>query len=97
MADVTPLDLDAIRALAEAATPGPWRVGDGGDYFEWEVVIAPHLPTLELSESADGAEDAAFIAAARTAVPALLAEVDRLRGENAQLKGYLNHAGLGPA
>lgn len=58
------LDLDAIRARAEAATEGPWFAWDRA--VGWNIVITRP-------------EDAAFIAAARTDVPALLAEVERLR------------------
>ena len=91
---MTSEELAAIKALADAATPGPWRCVGG------VVEIATPAPTkrqpnrewtvpLVLVQETDlhsgeyyaefGVEDAAFIAAARTAVPALLAEVERLR------------------
>ena len=64
------LDLDAIEARAHAATPGPWRpAGPDGDAVA-QMGSARRIRSLE---------DAAFIAAARTDVPALLAEVRRLR------------------
>jgi hypothetical protein len=68
--------LQILRALCEKATPGPWEYhksesGDGvlcprGGY----VVEVGHGTTNN---------DAAFIAAARDALPALLDEVERLR------------------
>jgi hypothetical protein len=63
--------LAELGALADAATPGPWVVQDGDE------VHAPHL--LDQEEASDVATifdadaDAAFIAAARSAVPALIA------------------------
>lgn len=81
--DATPLDLDAIQARCEAATPGPWQL-DGPWWWNDRkcsgmvsaggardaVVISPH-----------GQNDAneRFIAAARTDVPALVVLVERLR------------------
>ena len=76
-------ELDRLDALAQAATPGVWRV---------DVMFFDESPerTVE-AESACVAEwvddaDAAFIAASRTAIPALIAEIRRLRekvGEDA--------------
>ncbi len=73
------LDLEAIKARAEAAWPGPWagtpeRVGyyDDGRWF----TIA-HMSAWE-GPAVDG-PNAEFIAAARTDVPALVAEVERLQ------------------
>lgn len=75
----TALDLDAIEARASAATKGPWLVkgmypqeilaNDSG----LNLVATTHL-------SPDGPpSDTEFIAQARTDVPALVAEVRRLR------------------
>ena len=55
---MTQQELDALKALADAATPGPW------------------LPSTNSRE---------HFAAARAAVPALLAEVERLRVELADV------------
>lgn len=84
-----PLDLDAIEARANAATPGPWRV------FTHRVQRSGFQPPPEVYhpkaiEDAPGdiahgvpvgasAEDTEFIAHARTDVPALVAEVRRCR------------------
>lgn len=68
---VTP-DLAELRRLADEATPGPWQVESCGCCVYTE-------PGLRIAE-ADAGSDTRFIAAARSAVPVLCAEVDRLRG-----------------
>lgn len=86
------LDLAAIEARANAATPGPWQRDEryvvGGEDIPGSrpggEVIAQAQPTLsawreyELSQRVANAE---FIAHAREDVPALVAEVRRLRAE----------------
>lgn len=80
-----PIDRDHLRKLADDATPGPWSFADYGD-------PAPEHWPVGLVEDDGGAEawtcdtalamsrpDAEFIAAARTAVPALLDENAALR------------------
>lgn len=82
-----PLDLDAIKARVDAATPGPWWAWDRG--VGWHIAIgeptegtwggpARLLPASERTDIGREA-DAEFIAAARQDVPALIAEVERLR------------------
>jgi hypothetical protein len=69
------LDLQAIRKRAEAATEGPWEVAGGHRdrvYAKRECLSIAY----DLFE-----EDAEFIAHAITDVPALIAEVERLRAE----------------
>jgi hypothetical protein len=74
------LDLDAIRARADAATAGPWTWREHPSGF------------FEFSNAGGvigwGQEEAAFefAAHARTDIPALLAEVDSLRVENEALR-----------
>lgn len=87
MSETKPLDLDAIRRRSDAATPGPWKAGTDAhpETFPWELEISKKYPCVELDNNAQGAADAAFIAAARDDVPALLAEVGRLRAEAARL------------
>jgi hypothetical protein len=83
-----PLDLDAAEAHANAATPGPWTVeleqcdcSDGlcshGTYVS--AVYADGERRTEFSDFTD--EDWRFTIHARTDVPALVAEIRRLRAE----------------
>jgi len=44
----TPVDLDAIAALAEAATPGPWHVGYEDGSGESSIVAWEHEDALGL-------------------------------------------------
>lgn len=74
--------LAEIRARAEAATPGPWCTDDweiytGTEYLPWSSLWIGE--TCRADDCHGSRDDAAFIAAARTDVPALLAEVERLR------------------
>lgn len=88
------IDLEAIKARCEAATPGPWewmsppwttdprvlvrRIGDNVE-ASFQVIDADPSGG-EYSLAIDpGGPDAAFIAHARTDVPALVAEVEQLR------------------
>jgi hypothetical protein len=75
--------LEEIRARAEAATEGPWYYG--GDtrvaqemFQNHELIVSPTYPIIEFEPSEQGEADAEFAAAARTDVPALLDEIDRL-------------------
>lgn len=74
-------DIDAIRARCEAATPGEWK--EEPNLGGVPCVIAPsqNRAIAELYRAHDGQScvDADFIAHARQDIPALLAEVDRLR------------------
>jgi hypothetical protein len=82
---LTEQQLDDIEARAAAATPGPWCTDS------WEIYQGTeYLPGISLwiGETCRGTStpeqdrnDAAFVAAARTDVPALLAEIRRLRAE----------------
>lgn len=74
---VDPLDLDAIEARANSATPGPWATSS-----EWSVRTGARDDELVACvQYKDHGRDAAFIAAARTDVPALVAELRALRAE----------------
>ncbi|MEV4846109.1 hypothetical protein AB0K20_23190 [Micromonospora matsumotoense] len=66
-----PLDLDALDALAAAATDGPWTAHPDG--LVWSPLIGDPVSGSVLPE------DAALIAAARNALPALVAEVRQHR------------------
>ncbi|HSN19768.1 MAG TPA: hypothetical protein VLS49_03775 [Usitatibacter sp.] len=89
-----PLNLDAIEARANAATPGPWRIerdeldesfSDEEQEQAFPRSIGPIATWDHVLLGVKGEEvrqieaDAAFVAAAREDVPALVAEVRRLR------------------
>jgi len=80
-----PLDLEAIQARAEAATEGPWtvRAADTGirssNPYAW--VLGPGDVPIAERHNGGTLADIDFIAAARSDVPALLAEVSRLRND----------------
>lgn len=87
---MTPDERAAIRARAEAATPGPWKADlDEGrsDFYGFPIkasVVTPGWTKYGYSNA-----DAAFIAAARTDVPALLDDNARLEAEKAELEAEL--------
>jgi hypothetical protein len=64
------VDLDAIRARAQAATPAPWHPCDDG-----ALLVGDYRPHPWTSA------DVVFCALARADVPALCDEVERLRRE----------------
>jgi hypothetical protein len=90
------VDLAAIAALAEAATPGPWTVkveagppisAPSGVQDAWcqvSVEMGDAYAGLLMGEYEGEQADAEFIAAARTAVPALVAALAEARAETAQ-------------
>ncbi len=69
------LDIPLARALCDAATAGPWR--DWGTTHDPKVFTLNGLLVADLPSYND-MHDAAFIAAARTLLPAALDEVERL-------------------
>jgi hypothetical protein len=72
------LDLDAIEARANAATPGPWDFYEEGSTMFVSCGVTQYGEALYLAGDIENREDATFIAAARSDVPALVAEVRRL-------------------
>lgn len=81
-------ELNRLQALCDAATPGPWWVSDDGLNDVWngeeefaENLIAPGCVRHGEAPSERIRADQDFIAAARTALPELIAEVRRLRAE----------------
>lgn len=99
---MTDEELARLEALAQAATPGPWKScgaseGQCSCCVVWS--IPADYPVLRAVNEDDGPgrwQDSAFAAAARDAVPALVAEVRRLRGIQATweglAEGYLSRA-----
>lgn len=78
---LTPEQLSAWRQITDKATDGPWIPELKGN-----TVQSYSIPGVCHGLKLNGGCDAAFVAAARTAVPALLDEVERLREENAALR-----------
>lgn len=83
------MNLESLRKLCDAATPGPWRLDER--IPEWDgdgsySIVVPHLGEQMLADdtryypTAPPTEDARFIAAARTALPLLLAVAEAARG-----------------
>lgn len=86
------LDLDAIEARAEAATPGPWRVEateHPGEVTVRDGAGRDLIWGLDLGECGfEKRVDADFIAHAREDVPAMAEEIRRLRAAyQAQVDG----------
>lgn len=86
--------LAEIRARAEAATAGPWCTDD------WEIYQGERYEAgaewigetcRAVGQSQEDRANAAFVAAARSDVPALLAEVERLRAELADAANLRDH------
>ncbi|MFJ7782230.1 hypothetical protein ACIQY8_05880 [Streptomyces albidoflavus] len=78
---LSPEYLAEIAARTEAATAGPWCT-DGAEIYQGDEYVSYAFwvgETCRADEADGGTVDAAFIAHARTDVPALLAEVERLR------------------
>jgi hypothetical protein len=77
-----PLDLDAIKARADAATEGPWEsvVDDHGrgrvDASIWAKSIGYYIAE-KVTSGPKHIADAEFMAKAREDVPALVAELER--------------------
>lgn len=88
------VDLEVVRGRADVATPGPWRTQDahaGEHCYEYPVLAGngwdsiAHGFSQESDADAQVVADMEFIAAARSDIPALVAEVERLRSENERL------------
>lgn len=77
------MNIDELKKLAEAATPGPWDVSvelNGDGYRCLEI-----FSTVQYRNWGD---DARFIAAAREAVPELIAKVEKLEGAVSKTELY---------
>ena len=86
------MNLDEIERRANAATPGPWRDQHHECFEVWGQ--APDSQTCSMQIARIGraqfdAGNAAFIAAARADVPALIARVRELEAECAALRREL--------
>lgn len=89
---LTEQQLDDIEARATAATPGPWEEhAEYGQHF-YAYLRGPYLRgvgTLNFGDGEDAAADREFVLHARQDVPALLAEIRRLKGQRKYLIGQL--------
>lgn len=78
-------ELDALEKLCDGASKAPWTVERLGRYEDHdEVYINLQDDDMELADrivSGTNYENADFITAARTAMPALISEVRRLQAE----------------
>lgn len=84
MTTLTPERRAELKRLCEQATPGPWEVTDEScarcrkeNTHEYAIYAIPQGNHDQFIRK----EDADFIAAARTALPSLLEEVERLERE----------------
>lgn len=75
------LDLSAIKERYEAAAPGPWKWNADDDMYRCDGLYTGRVPVIWHDQGWVAVElaDAEFVAHARTDVPALVAEVERLR------------------
>jgi len=103
---MTPAELLELRALAEAATPGPWDcdsvdiwnltdAGQGfepGRYVDSIDIVSGRCEECGTYQGVKRDSDAAFIAAARSAVPALLDRVEALEAEAVKLRAVYEAA-----
>ena len=95
-----PMDLEAIRARCEAATPGEWTYrstaaprmdSDDADQPVWR--IDRFWPDGRLASGPGFVKaDAEFVVHARTDLPALLAALSESQRENEELRGMLSNA-----
>ena len=85
---MTPEELAAIRARAEAATPGPWDGVPGRCILpdDWNHRYTAHQVIEGCIYNPNAENDHAFIAHAREDIPALVAEVERLQAELARVQ-----------
>lgn len=96
---VSPENRAELRRLAEAATPGPWHLGKTGNTeSHWvcamddENVIQPHCDHACRDAQREFDADAAFIAASRSAIPALLDALEEAERQRDKARKFINEA-----
>jgi hypothetical protein len=102
-------DAESDLAVCRAATPGPWTHGleleppdnliEGGRHNGGICSLTCHgnVNTVAMTGQYFSHADATFIATAREALPWWVAEAERLRAENADLKRQLGDALVAPS
>jgi hypothetical protein len=83
--ELTKSDLAELKALCEAATPGPWKDQKQDIYKKEEdngLIIDLDDDYIYMSQ----AKNAAFIARSREALPALLADLEEAEAEKAKFE-----------
>lgn len=84
-------DIAKLRELTNAATPGPWKASNshGSCVVAWNGAHSEMIADLSPDSSERGwegrAEDAAFIAAARSALPALIDKCEAAEARQVEL------------
>lgn len=71
------LDIKRLRELDEKATKGPWEESNGDGYSAWSIRGGRILLAKVIGDSPETDANAALIAAARNALPALLDAAER--------------------
>lgn len=94
------MDIDKLKALALATTPGPWRASQndvfaGPRYRVCQNVTAGGSSKGMADERQWQIANAAFIAACREAMPELIAEVERLRARFEYIEEHATTQGGG--
>lgn len=86
---ITNEELEEAQKLCDAATPGPWKFDEECQHLFSEadatIVIYARVDigyTSQVEWMEVEAKDAEFIAKSRELIPKLLAEIQRLKGEN---------------
>lgn len=107
MTTLSDIDLAAMRAREQSATPKPWHIVERSDHLVHMVRGPEETNARVVCEVNSGVvgylatdtrpryKDSAFIAAARADMPALLDEVDRLRARVARLEALLRRVEWG--
>lgn len=94
---MTDEEIRRLRTLCEAATPGPWQVAeyDGDDWtcdYKIESGSGTVLAGPSIRHAGKVQSNATFIAEARTALPAALDEIERLREILGNVEFYLRNS-----
>jgi len=76
---MTQEDLQVLKRLVAAATPGPWCMNNDIYLRSSFIRATPGDDAFACLHVENHEHDAAFIAAARVTVPVLIAEVEKLR------------------